>query len=107
MARDSINNSIDNFKKTYNNNSSDELTLEQAREQLRNENARKANERAKKYIQEQVALEDELKKRGVQKSSAEWLKAMRYNNRGKEDIKNEKTFIVTFSFTSISTYIMR
>ena len=81
MARDSINNSIDNFKKTYNNNSSDELTLEQAREQLRNENARKANERAKKYIQEQVALEDELKKRGVQKSSAEWLKAMRYNQK--------------------------
>ena len=30
-----------------------------------------------------------------------------YNNRGKEDIKNEKTFIVTFSFASISTYILR
>lgn len=74
---DDIVRDIRKSRKAFSNDSSDELTLDQARAKYRKEILEKEREIARKNVQEQVKLENSLRAKGLKESSAEYQKAMK------------------------------
>lgn len=77
-----INQEISASRQSYNRiNSSDDLSLEQARQQLKEENEKKLNEIRKKNIKEEAKLRNKLAEQGIKEGSARYKKELEKLNK--------------------------
>ena len=76
---DDIVKAIQNSRTTFSNSSSDELTLEKAREDYRRKVEQDRNKRAEDNIKHEAKLRADLEAKGIKENSKAYLEAMRRN----------------------------